>query len=203
MGMQPAQLLTAEWRLNSCVCRNCGKIYLHRRESPMPRVREMLNLSARHTKTKLHPWVSWCPVVPCMSSSSCCNSYWPRSGSWSSARIPQSAIFMIWQLTLGWFLMNNIPKIRIDRSLRLTYSDLFYFSSPFHTLFYWICKLVLNSCELRAKSACGRPINERRLYSSGIMAIWLPGRQKLWSMSSDGGTSVANAHLLRPPYTPP
>lgn len=41
------------------------------------------------------------------------------------------------------------------------------------------------------------------LHSSGIMAIWLPGCQKLWCMSSNGGTSVANAHLLLPPYTPP
>lgn len=32
----------------------------------------------------------------------------------------------------------------------------------------------------------------------GIMAIWLPGRQKLWCMSSNGGTSVANAHLSPP-----
>lgn len=36
------------------------------------------------------------------------------------------------------------------------------------------------------------------------MAIWLPGRQKLWCMSSNGGTSVANAHLSPPwPAHPP
>lgn len=36
------------------------------------------------------------------------------------------------------------------------------------------------------------------------MAIWLPGRQKLWCMSSNGGNSVANAHLSPPwPAHPP
>lgn len=49
------RLLMLQWipetRCTS-MCRNCGKICLHKRKSPKPRVQEMLNLSAWRAKTK-------------------------------------------------------------------------------------------------------------------------------------------------------